>query len=161
MIFKILITIGLVLSLAACKDDGSGSARTSGTTQVDKTSDKIYEDLMTKAESGIVMDTGNNSSVRVGDKSPYRTNTHNYQYKAMAMCLDWNVEAAQVKRKWFQVRTGNDWPDVGYGAVKYCEQQQLQRDLDCKCQLVDRDDTNVLQIPEDFRKSYESRMPAS
>ncbi|MEH6548280.1 MAG: hypothetical protein V7701_17725, partial [Sneathiella sp.] len=103
----------------------------------------------------------NSSKVRVGDDNPYRTNTHSYQYKAMAMCLDWNVEAAQVKRKWFQVRTGNDWPDVGFGAVKACELQQLQRDLECKCQLIDRDDTNVLQIPEDFRKAYESKLPSN
>lgn len=157
MFLKFVIVAAIASTVAACGGENGGAGRTSGTAQLDPVSDRIYNDLMTKAESGVIADSSYNSVVKVGDTNPYRSGNNPYQFKAMAMCLDWNIEKAEVKRKWFQVSTGDDWGYVAFRADKACEEQQRQRNLECNCQLVDHDDKNVLEVPAEFRQAYEQK----
>ncbi len=151
---RFLSIIGLVLLVAACKDDGRGAERTTGTTQVDHVSDEIHAELMATALTKKIAHVNYTSDVKVGAKNPYNDPDQKYPLKALAMCLKWDAENLNVQSKGYQIRVGYDWGRVGFRAVKGCEERNLETLYDCKCQLVDRDNRNVLQVPADYRKAY-------
>jgi hypothetical protein len=173
MIFKFLAIIGMIAALSACNSAKETAEPGKINSKVQSTmSNIIYHRLMAVVGMGKVTDRSNSLELDVGDSNVYTNGSLILRYKALAMCLSWDVankmtekksETSEtktttktgkfqllVKPKAIEFGNGPDWNDVGFIALRGCEEQQLQQDLECQCQLVDRDDTNVLQIPDEL-----------
>lgn len=160
-------------SLAACNGATETTDPVGKSTKVQDTMSNIfYHQLMAVAGMGKVTDRSNSLEVDVGDSNVYTNGSLIQRYKAMAMCLSWDIKTKTTEKKSetpetktttktinsklfvepkaIEISNSSDWNDAGYRALRSCEERQLQKDLVCKCQLVDRDDTNVLEIPEDI-----------
>ena len=148
-----LLLIALVL-LAGCQDRTGGTAQNNRT--LDKTKQSVYTDLMSEILGTKIGNTGNSSSYRPGEDNPYRKGIPGYSHKALAACLIWVPENLDVDFQYWQVQPNNDWNYAAFYALDKCEKYKRQKSLTCKCQLVDHDDVNVLEVPDDFRTAYES-----
>ncbi len=157
MVLRILLLMSSLFLITACKDDGSSADRSSGTTRLDQTADKIYDDLMTRILSGKLTKVSNGSSARAGDFNPYRKHSFGYQHKALAVCVNWDVDKLKVNYLSSNSTRTNDWDWARVAARQNCNQNKTQKDLNCRCQIIDHDDENVLWIPTDFRTAYENK----
>ncbi|MFC4270588.1 hypothetical protein GQF03_02560 [Sneathiella chungangensis] len=151
---KCLFVLALIL-LTACQDNSGISTQDKNAGSPDKTSYKIYSELM-----GRILGQGVANNVdmglRKGTINPYRKGFPGYQHKALAACLVWDTDAVLASSKYWHSSGSSDWSYAAFNALDKCSKTAQARDLDCKCQLVDHDDVNVLEVPYDFRKAYES-----
>lgn len=153
---KCLFVLVLIL-LTACQDNSGISTQEKNAVAPDKTSYKIYSELMDQILGQKLGSVSNGTAYRPGTVNPYRSGFPGLSHKALAACMIWDVENAKASYKnWFS--SGNsDWNYAAVGAVNSCEQYKRQKSLSCKCQVLDHDDINVLEIPYDFRRAYEGR----
>ena len=153
---KYLFVLALI-SLTACQDNSGTSTQQKNAANPDTTSYKIYSELMDQILGQKLGKVSNGTAYRTGSLNPYRKGFPGFSHKALAACMIWDVENARVSYKnWFS--SGNtDWNYAAVGALNNCEHYKRQKSLSCKCQVVDHDDINVLEIPYDFRRAYESR----
>ncbi|MCC3305848.1 hypothetical protein [Sneathiella sp. HT1-7] len=172
MSFKLLIVAGLVGLLVACNGANTDTAVKDESPMKATLSNYFYHQLMAAAGVGKVSDKSYNAEIKIGDTNPYNNGSLIHQYKAMAMCVSWDVNTSSDKKttenaetivetkttnfqifarpKAVEISNSDDWNVAGFNSLRNCEQKKLQKELNCNCQLVDRDDTNVLEIPDDI-----------
>ncbi|MEH6478193.1 MAG: hypothetical protein V7727_21040 [Sneathiella sp.] len=173
MIFKFLFITGMIATLTACNSATETAEPVKVNSKLhDTISNVFYHQLMAVAGIGKITDRSNSLEIDVGDSNVYTNGSLIQRYKALAMCLSWDITKKEtekksetsetktttktvnsqlfVKPKAIEFGNGPDWNDVGFIALRGCEEQQLQKDLECHCQLVDRDDTNVLEVPDNI-----------
>lgn len=157
MLLRILLLLSSLFLITACKDDGSSADRSSGSTRLDQTADKIYDNLITRIVSGKVATIENGASARPGDFNPYRKRSFGRPHKALSACLSWDIEALKVNYLSANAIESSSWDLARTAAGQRCNDNKTQKNLNCRCQVVDHDDKNVLAIPSDFRTAYENK----
>ena len=172
MSFKILVVVGFTTLLAACNGVSTKPVPKNDPPVKATLSSYFYHQLMAAASMGKVSDKTYNTEIKIGDANPYNNGSLIHRYKSMAMCVSWDVNSTSDKTttenveskvetkttkfrifarpKAVEISNSDDWNVAGFNSLRNCEQKKLQKELNCNCQLVDRDDTNVLEIPDDI-----------
>jgi len=149
-----LILLGF-LALVSCADKSNGSGEVAVKSSGDATTDAIYNELMARILDSSLGYADTGSTSRAGEKNPYRQGSPGYQHKALSACLLWDVEKLTVRYQGWHSNGHRDWNYASYFAVDRCEKNKLQKNYDCKCQLIDHDDVIVLEVPNDYRAAYD------
>ena len=109
---------------------------------------EIYENLMKKIlDSKVTRWDGPEDYV--GKKNPYRSIQ---KQKALATCIAWTDRASDVRHTGFYISSDKDFaslPKLRVRAFDFCRPTES---TGCKCQVIDENDKNVLQVPDDFYK---------
>jgi hypothetical protein len=144
----------LILGLTACVSDQHEAGTQKGEKQ-DVISQIFYDKLMNQILSQKITKGATGSHFRKGQTIPYR---HGMQqaHKAISACLVWDTDAVQVRYRWASFGEHRDWNYAELSATGGCENAKRQKSLNCKCQTLDHDDVNVLQVPTEFRQAYAS-----
>ncbi len=147
------IAILLILIITGCVSDQRETGSQSGKGQSDVIAQEVYDQIM-----GIILNhkmgfVGNGSSFRTGDKVPYR-NSLPAPHKAMAACMVWDTASGKASYRAANFSYSRDWGYAEISALDFCESTKRQKSLNCKCQTIDHDDVNVLDVPDDFRQAY-------
>lgn len=151
------IILTAFLFLAACQDNSGLSAQQKNAAATDQVTYKIYSQIMDNALGAKLTEVGNNTGLRKGGKDPYRKGYPGFAHKALAACLAWNADTVVVRRKLSQTFASDDWGYAAVQALGRCDNAMRQKSLSCDCQLVDQNDVNVLQVPEDYWAAYEQK----
>ena len=147
------IAILLILITTGCVSDQRETGSHSGKGKSDVIAQGVYDQIMGKILSHKIGFAGNGSNFRKGDKVPYR-NQLPAPHKAMAACMVWNTAFGKASYKAANFSYSRDWGYAEVSALDFCESTKRQKSLNCKCQTIDHDDVNVLDVPDDFRQAY-------
>lgn len=110
---------------------------------------KAYERIMEITLSRKITGGTGLGQAYVGKQNDYRNKSNG---KAMAVCIDWSGRTIN------SIRTGGSnfsWASdhaprmqsIRESALQGCAKNEANR---CRCQIVDENDRNVLQVPDDF-----------
>jgi hypothetical protein len=124
----------------------------------DTAGDEIYSLLMDRILGQKLGWTANSSSTRPGDKNPYRDGIPGASHKALAACMVWDYSKVEVDYRSWHASGHADWSYAEFNALKGCANYKRQKQFDCKCQVVDHDDENVLKVPNDFLARYQAKL---
>ncbi|MCC3303494.1 hypothetical protein [Sneathiella sp. HT1-7] len=149
----LIILVGFLV-LVSCADKGNETGEPSIKMTGDPTTDAIYNELMARILGSKISSVNNNSNNRPGQINSYRNGIAR-THKALAACLLWDEKNLQVPYKFWNSSGSSDWSYSSFQALDNCDKHKLQKIYDCKCQLIDHDDVNVLEVPEDYRAAYD------
>ena len=109
---------------------------------------KAYDKIMELALAGVATSGVGTGASYVGKPNNYRTLGSG---KVMAVCIYWSADSVGVlKTGGWATRTNVERPSMGAlrnEAMQVCVKSEPKG---CKCQIVDENDKNVLQVPDEF-----------
>jgi hypothetical protein len=110
--------------------------------------EKAYHRIMELALTGVTASGTGTGASYVGKSNRYRALGSG---KAMAVCVYWSANSIEaLKIGGWSHNSNQDRPSMGAlrnGAMEGCVKSEPKG---CKCQIVDENDKNVLQVPDDF-----------
>lgn len=154
-----IITVLIVLALTGCISDQNTTGGHSGKGKADVVAQEVYNQIIDQLLSRKLTYTGNGSNFRPGMTIPYR-NGMTGSHKAAAVCMVWNTDTGKASYKWASFSSGSSYSYSEINAINNCEKNKRQKSLNCRCQTIDHDDMNVLDVPDDFRRAYKQNTSA-
>ena len=130
----------IVLSVVAC-----------ATPSRDAPTEEIYNRLITQLSDDVVAHSYGGAKSPVGSVFPYRTGK---RAKSLAVCINWDRSTR------YNIAYDGWASNSGYRQIGRSKNASMQDCLSayskdtCKCELVDSNDKNVLEVPDEFLARY-------
>ncbi len=138
------------LTSACVTQDNNGKDASAGKDVVSRV---IYDKLLSKIDRAPISTVNVGASQRPGQKTNYRDGI-GAQYKALSACLVWKSDTLKVDMLYSHISGGSSYSYVEVHTINECERFKRQKSANCKCQMLDHDGRNVLDVPDEFRKAY-------
>ena len=120
----------------------------------DARTEEVYNRLMAQLSDDVVGVSWGGNKTPEGTVFPYRTEK---RAKSLAVCINWDESSRyKIAEYGWSSFSGSRRIGASKTASMHDCQQNRESKYTCECQIVDANDKNVLEVPDDFLTRYSS-----
>jgi hypothetical protein len=122
----------------------------------DAPTEEIYNRLMTQLSDDVVETSWGGNKTPEGTIFPYRTQK---RAKSLAVCINWD-RSNRYNIAFSGWSSNSGYREIGKSktaSMHNCKQAH-ESNSTCKCQIIDSNDKNVMEVPAEFLAHYSSTM---